>query len=254
MQCVRCSHPLPPRADRCLRCFALNPENAPQPLAVPVHDSGPARPVKMKISEPAPRPVALSFSDDVDVGKIDLHEAVTQPEDEQELDRERDRDYDRDYDHDHDVGIDYEQEHEHEIRAGPGSRLLAWTIDAALLSGLFAAHLYAATRIIDMPYLLEAILSHLPLWLALAGCLALAYSFFFTALGARTPGMALTRQRLQTLHGDPPSPATALLRAALSLASAPGLFGFVLALFDARGQTLHDKLCRCIVVISPPDG
>ena len=35
MQCVRCSHPLPPRADRCLRCFALNPDNAP------LHDFGP---------------------------------------------------------------------------------------------------------------------------------------------------------------------------------------------------------------------
>ena len=32
MRCVRCKHPLPPRADRCLRCFALNPQNLETPL------------------------------------------------------------------------------------------------------------------------------------------------------------------------------------------------------------------------------
>ena len=39
-------------------------------------------------------------------------------------------------------------------------------------------------------------------------------------------------------------------RALLSLPSAfLGFSGFTLALFDARGQTLHDKLCRCVVRI-----
>jgi hypothetical protein len=27
------------------------------------------------------------------------------------------------------------------------------------------------------------------------------------------------------------------------------VFGFVLALFDARGQTLHDKVSRCVTVV-----
>lgn len=33
MLCTRCSHPLSARADRCLRCFALNPQNVPPPAA-----------------------------------------------------------------------------------------------------------------------------------------------------------------------------------------------------------------------------
>src|SRR6267143_1038313 len=36
---------------------------------------------------------------------------------------------------------------------------------------------------------------------------------------------------------------------AVGAALALALFGFVLALFDLRGQTLHDKLCRCVAVV-----
>jgi uncharacterized RDD family membrane protein YckC len=179
-------------------------------------DSGPPRPVQIELdSDPPPVEVDISFAD----------EAITDPEPDRRPQR-----------------------------AGPASRLLAWTVDGALLAAALLAFPCLATLVVPAPYLLEAIASQLPLWLALAGCLALAYSWLFAALGARTPGMALAGQRLQTLQGDPPTPAEALVRAALSLASAAlGLFGFALALFDARGQTLHDKLCRCVVVISHPD-
>jgi len=51
------------------------------------------------------------------------------------------------------------------------------------------------------------------------------------------------------LHGGSPTPVAALARALLSVVSAAGLFGFVLALFDRRAQTLHDKLCRCLVIV-----
>src|ERR1700704_3496010 len=84
MQCVRCSHQLPPRADRCLRCFALNPQNAPGPLSMPLHDSGPARPGKVRISEPTAKPVAISFSKVIDAGDIDLRDTATKPEREPE--------------------------------------------------------------------------------------------------------------------------------------------------------------------------
>jgi len=33
------------------------------------------------------------------------------------------------------------------------------------------------------------------------------------------------------------------------LSGALGMFGFVLALFDLRGQTLHDKLCGCVAIV-----
>ena len=51
MLCVRCKHPLPPRADRCLRCFALNPQNVEAPL--PPDETEPD-------GKPAPKPVPRS--------------------------------------------------------------------------------------------------------------------------------------------------------------------------------------------------
>ncbi len=138
--------------------------------------------------------------------------------------------------------------------ASAWSRLFAWTVDGALVGSFAAAHLALAMQVVPAGYLLEAVRAQLPCWLSLASALAVAYSWLFVALGARTPGMALAGQRLQTLQGEAPSVSQALVRAALSqLSAALCLFGFVLALFDARGQTLHDKLCRCVVIVSPPD-
>jgi len=56
MQCVRCSHPLPPRADRCLRCFALNPQNRPEPL--------PSAKPAIPLGAIALKPLGLSFESD----------------------------------------------------------------------------------------------------------------------------------------------------------------------------------------------
>ena len=62
--------------------------------------------------------------------------------------------------------------------------------------------------------------------------------------------MALAGLRVRTAEGKAPRPSRALVRALLAvLFAAPGLFGFLLALFDARGETLHDKLCRCVTVV-----
>jgi len=133
-------------------------------------------------------------------------------------------------------------------RTGPARRLLAFAADALLLSSVFAA--LASVALLGQPYPLDFALSQARVFAALLALLAVAYSWFFIALGARTPGMALARLRLQTLQGAPPAFFAALVRAVLALPSAAlGLFGFLLALFDARGQTLHDKLCRCIAVI-----
>lgn len=59
MQCVRCKHELSPRADRCVRCFALNPkEPRPIPVLAP-------RPVEHRIASDAPAaPLSLSFEDE----------------------------------------------------------------------------------------------------------------------------------------------------------------------------------------------
>jgi uncharacterized RDD family membrane protein YckC len=76
------------------------------------------------------------------------------------------------------------------------------------------------------------------------------WSWMFVALWGRTPGMALTGQRLRKLDGARPGPLAAFVRAVLAvLSGALGLFGFLLALFDRREQTLHDKLCGCLVLV-----
>ncbi len=55
MLCVRCKHPLPPRADRCLRCFALNPQNLETPL--PPDETVPdGEPVPRSGAKSAPTP------------------------------------------------------------------------------------------------------------------------------------------------------------------------------------------------------
>ena len=66
------------------------------------------------------------------------------------------------------------------------------------------------------------------------------------------PGMLLAGLHVVRLHRGAPHRVTvarALFRAALALPSLDcGAFGFVLALFDARGQALHDRLSGCGVV------
>ena len=141
------------------------------------------------------------------------------------------------------------------------ARLLAWVIDFALLAACAAAHVLLAIEMVGparlaphgsgspdywLDLLIDPGLSLL--WAALAACLAVSYSWLFAALGGRTPGMALARLRLVTTEGAPPTPARALARAALSLTSAAGLLGFTIALFDERGQTLHDKLAGTQIV------
>jgi uncharacterized RDD family membrane protein YckC len=132
----------------------------------------------------------------------------------------------------------------------PAAVGLAWFTDAVLLATLWAGFVYLAGRACRVTYWLDFTRDTSPLLAALLGLLAVAYSFVFVVLGGRTPGMAAAGLRVTTLHGDDPTPIAAFVRALLSLPSAAlGLFGFALAVFDARGQTLHDKLCRCVVRI-----
>ena len=103
----------------------------------------------------------------------------------------------------------------------------------------------------NVRYPLDFLRDTAPLWGALTLFFAFAYSLAFTLAG-RTPGMVAAGHRLRSLYGGAPTPAEAAARSLLSLVSAGlGAFGFALALFDARGQTLHDKLCRCIVLTEP---
>lgn len=132
---------------------------------------------------------------------------------------------------------------------GQERRFFAWCADVALLMGLFVAEVYAGGRACRVVYWVDFVRDAMPLLLSLLAITAVSYSFVFVALAARTPGMAVAGLRVQTAHGAP-TPLEALARGVMSVVSgACGLFGFTLALFDPRGQTLHDKLCRCTVRI-----
>ena len=126
-----------------------------------------------------------------------------------------------------------------------------WAVDLALLGALAVLHLFVAARVAGPGHAMGEVLLAAPAhWAALGGALALAGSWLTVSLFGRTPGMAVTGQRLRRTKGGSPDPLTAFCRAALAVLSASlGLFGFVVALFDPRGRTLHDKLCGCVCVV-----
>jgi uncharacterized RDD family membrane protein YckC len=141
------------------------------------------------------------------------------------------------------------------VRARPAGllrRLAAWMVDLGLISGVCATFLTGAMLVIaprDLGLVKGLLAVALPAALLLS-VLAFVYGSLFGFLfQGRTPGRALLGLRLVNEQGTAPGPGRALARAALALVSF-GLFlsGFWLALFDRRGQTLHDKLTRTFVV------
>ena len=274
MQCVRCQHELPPRADRCVRCFALNPRNAstlpwtgiprhpPRPVPVSFDD---ARELRTEPPEPegrfilrearraAPRSARLMNESQLEI-TLPLNPPPAPPAI-LNTDAPRHRDPPS-------LSAAPSLSPSTTPKPSGGLRAVAFGIDAVILAATLAAFILLSTAVIgadtlaphgigSRDYWLDLLVSpRLPvLWSALGAALALAYSAFFAILGGRTPGLALTGLRLLGDDGCPLTPAQALTRAAWALPSAAlGLFGFALALFDRRGQALHDKITRSVVV------
>lgn len=154
-----------------------------------------------------------------------------------------------------------------EVRARPAAlwqRITAFIVDSALIGGVLALYVGLAAALITprgVPstqltgidglmarvHQLNAVL--VPC-IALALVLGLAYTAAFALLwNGRTPGRRLLGIRLVDSTGLAPTPGRAITRAALAVVSfVPFLAGFWLALFDRRGQTLHDKLTQTFVV------
>jgi uncharacterized RDD family membrane protein YckC len=155
---------------------------------------------------------------------------------------------------------------EHEVHARPAAlwrRLLAFAIDTASIVGVAALYLLLASTVtgtkkpeaglsgLDAFFAwLQAFKSVLLPGMVLMLILALVYCAVSAFLwDGRTLGRRLLGLRLVDTHGAPPAPTRAVVRALLSTVSF-GLFlgGFWMALFDRRGQTLHDKLTSTFVV------
>ncbi|MCU0697286.1 MAG: RDD family protein [Myxococcaceae bacterium] len=132
-------------------------------------------------------------------------------------------------------------------------RVFAWLVDLSFIGLLVSGFFAAALAVIGKPSLSLLVTVAVPA-LGVVGFVAFVYTTLFAFLWrGRTPGRRLLGIHLVDASGQAPRAGRALLRAALSLASF-GLFlsGFWLALFDRKGQTLHDKLTSTFVVRLKP--
>jgi uncharacterized RDD family membrane protein YckC len=153
-----------------------------------------------------------------------------------------------------------------EVHARPASlwrRLLAFTIDTGAIAAVAALYLMLASSVagVQTPQTglsgLDALVIQvraLQSVLVPGAVLVLLLSLVYCAVSAflwngRTLGRRLLGLRLVDTHGLAPAPGRAVVRAVLATLSF-GLFlaGFWMALFDRRGQTLHDKLTSTYVV------
>jgi uncharacterized RDD family membrane protein YckC len=153
-----------------------------------------------------------------------------------------------------------------EIHARPASlwrRAGATLIDTLLLGLVLVGFLSLASSVAgtapksDASTGLEKLALHFHAWQSvlvpgaiLALVLGVAYAAVFSLLwSGRTPGRAIFGIRLVDSTGLSPGPIRAVIRALLAVVSFVALCaGFWLALFDRRGQTLHDKLTSTFVV------
>ncbi len=157
-----------------------------------------------------------------------------------------------------------ESEGVEEIHAEPGGALAqlgAWLVDAIVLCALFALYLFAAQAIAGrippsdqtgLDWLVDRAVAWRVVLMLGAGLLAVlsfVYSSLFHALGGRTLGKRLFGLTLVDSSGQPPPLARSAIRSLLAFVSAGLLLmGFVLMLFDRKGQALHDKLTGTFVV------
>ena len=154
-----------------------------------------------------------------------------------------------------------------EVRARPAAlwqRITAFIVDGTLVGAVLAVYVGLAAALIaphGVPATqlggIDGVMARVhQLHAVLAPCVALAlvlglvYTAAFALLwDGRTPGRRLLGIRLVDRTGMAPAPGRAIARAVLALVSfVPFLAGFWLALFDRRGQTLHDKLTQTFVV------
>lgn len=153
-----------------------------------------------------------------------------------------------------------------EVHARPAAlwrRLLSFTIDTAAIAGVAALYITLASSVTGLKTP-EAGLTGLDAFVATLRALhtillpgfflVLVLALVYCAVAAflwngRTLGRRLLGLRLVDTHGLAPAPGRAIVRALLSSVSFVFfLGGFWMALFDRRGQTLHDKLTSTFVV------
>ncbi|MFF5078014.1 RDD family protein [Actinoplanes sp. NPDC000266] len=137
------------------------------------------------------------------------------------------------------------------VYAGPVSRLIAYFIDALLVTGFGAATVAVLAMVGEVAGILVREMQSL-----VAGAFALVlpavfavYCAVFWLLAGRTPGMALLGLRVVTAGGRPIGWFAALVRG-LVLGYFP--IGAAWMLVDRRHQAIHDKIARTAVLRLSP--
>jgi len=137
--------------------------------------------------------------------------------------------------------------------AGLATRILSFTIDAALITlvdiiiGIGAALILS---LLHIPHDLVAVL------VAIGGAAyilgSIAYFAGFWATTGQTPGARVMQIRVVTPDGERVKPRWALVRCVgVVLAALPLFAGFALILFDGRRRGFQDVLAHTVVVDAP---
>jgi len=131
--------------------------------------------------------------------------------------------------------------------AGIVSRAIAYVIDALIVTVVAAGVMVVVVSVsaVVSTQARDLARAAVPVFLILLPTVLALYSFLFWALAGRTPGMALLGVRVTAVSGRPVAWLPSLVRAVV-LAYFP--VGALWLLVDRRGQGLHDKLARTMVV------
>lgn len=128
-----------------------------------------------------------------------------------------------------------------------GRRLLAWTIDTALLLGINLAVIYFTLRLAGLSIAEAARLPLVPL-VAFLLLFDLGYLVVLTAFGGQTIGKMALGLRVEQCGGEPIRLSGALTRtAAYGVSVLPAGLGLV-GVFLRRRRTLHDLIAKTRVV------
>ncbi|MFL5290378.1 MAG: hypothetical protein ACJ79U_02575 [Myxococcales bacterium] len=200
MRCRRCSHDLSSGADRCLRCFALNPQNVAGPLFAGL-DSDPPQEVRIRFDDdpvpgvalpektplpPRPRKAAVPAPPLLPFVANTPEPVIAKPA----------------------VCAAPTRAPAAERSSSPPlpvrTLLLAWAIDFALVAALTLLHAALAVAILEPERLAPGRAGSFDywldlfrggggslLWILLLATLGLAYCAFSALLLGRTPGLAL---------------------------------------------------------------
>jgi uncharacterized RDD family membrane protein YckC len=141
--------------------------------------------------------------------------------------------------------------------AGFVSRLIAWGIDAFILSisvvviGWFISTAFQVLGL-DLLNVSEQIYSFLanPILkgVMIIGYIYIYYVFFFTSVG-QTPGKAVMGLRVVGTDGKRLTIVRAIIRTiGYTISAIPMFLGYFMVLLDNRRQALHDKMARSYVI------